>query len=120
MFRADDEKGRRAAFAKLRPMRRDDFTELFKIMGGLPVTIRLLDPPLHEFLPHSEAEIAEVAAAMGADPRKLADRARELAEFNPMLGFRGCRLAVVYPEIAEMQARAIFAAAGAAAASAGK
>jgi pyruvate,orthophosphate dikinase len=80
-------------------------------MDGLPVTIRLLDPPLHEFLPHTEAEIAEVAEAMGADPRKLADRARELHEFNPMLGFRGCRLAIAYPEIAEMQARAIFEAA---------
>src|SRR4029077_21049389 len=83
----------------------------FEIMQGLPVTIRLLDPPLHEFLPHSEEEIAEVAAAMGADPKKLADRARELHEFNPMLGFRGCRLALAYPEIAEMQARAIFEAA---------
>jgi pyruvate, orthophosphate dikinase len=80
-------------------------------MGGLPVTIRLLDPPLHEFLPHTEAEIAEVATAMNADPRKLADRSRGLQEFNPMLGFRGCRLAIVYPEIAEMQARAIFQAA---------
>src|SRR5207253_5614918 len=80
-------------------------------MQGLPVTIRLLDPPLHEFLPHSEEEIAEVAAAMGADPKKLADRARDLHEFNPMLGFRGCRLAIAYPEIAEMQARAIFEAA---------
>jgi pyruvate,orthophosphate dikinase len=77
----------------------------------MPVTIRLLDPPLHEFLPHTDEEIAEVAAAMGADPRKLADRARELHEFNPMLGFRGCRLAIAYPEIAEMQARAIFEAA---------
>ena len=75
------------------------------------MTIRLLDPPLHEFLPHSEKEIAEVAQAMGADPQKLADRARELHEFNPMLGFRGCRLAIAYPEIAEMQARAIFEAA---------
>jgi pyruvate,orthophosphate dikinase len=120
MILADDEKARRAALAKLLPMQRADFTELFEIMQGLPVTIRLLDPPLHEFLPHSEAEIAEVAAAMGADPRKLADRARELAEFNPMLGFRGCRLAVVYPEIAEMQARAIFEAAVAAAIRAGK
>src|SRR5207344_2707455 len=79
--------------------------------GGLPVTIRLLDPPLHEFLPHTEEEIAEVAQAMGADPKKLANRARELHEFNPMLGFRGCRLAIAYPEIAEMQARAIFEAA---------
>src|SRR6516164_1454624 len=113
MILADDERSRRAALAKLLPMQRADFTELFEIMQGLPVTIRLLDPPLHEFLPHSEAEIAEVAAVMGAPVKKLADRARELAEFNPMLGFRGCRLAVVYPEIAEMQARAIFEAAAA-------
>ena len=111
MILAEDEKARRVALAKLLPMQRADFVELFKIMGGLPVTIRLLDPPLHEFLPHTEAEIAEVAAAMGADPKKLADRARELHEFNPMLGFRGCRLAIAYPEIAEMQARAIFEAA---------
>jgi pyruvate, orthophosphate dikinase len=111
MILADDEKGRRAALAKLLPMQRGDFIELFSIMRGLPVTIRLLDPPLHEFLPHSEREIAEVAKAMGADPKKLADRARELHEFNPMLGFRGCRLAIVFPEIAEMQARAIFEAA---------
>ena len=90
---------------------RADFVELFKIMGGLPVTIRLLDPPLHEFLPHSEEEIAQVAQTMGADPKKLANRARELHEFNPMLGFRGCRLAIAYPEITEMQARAIFEAA---------
>ncbi len=120
MILADDEKSRRAALAKLLPMQRADFTELFEIMAGLPVTIRLLDPPLHEFLPHGEAEIAEVAAAMGADPRRLADRVRELAEFNPMLGFRGCRLAIVYPEIAEMQARAIFEAAVGAAESSGK
>ena len=111
MILAEDEKARRAALAKLLPMQRADFVELFKIMGGLPVTIRLLDPPLHEFLPHTEEEIAEVAQAMGADPKKLADRARELHEFNPMLGFRGCRLAIAYPEIAEMQARAIFEAA---------
>ena len=120
MILADDEKSRRAALAKLLPMQRADFTELFEIMQGLPVTIRLLDPPLHEFLPHTEAEIAEVATAMGADPRKLADRVRELAEFNPMLGFRGCRLAIVYPEIAEMQARAIFEAAVEAAQRSGK
>jgi pyruvate, orthophosphate dikinase len=111
MILAEDEKSRRAALAKLLPMQRADFVELFKIMGSLPVTIRLLDPPLHEFLPHTEDEIAEVAQAMGADPKKLADRARELHEFNPMLGFRGCRLAIAYPEIAEMQARAIFEAA---------
>ena len=111
MILAEDEKTRRAALAKLLPMQRNDFVELFKIMGTLPVTIRLLDPPLHEFLPHTDDEIATVAAAMGADPKKLADRARELREFNPMLGFRGCRLAIAYPEIAEMQARAIFEAA---------
>jgi pyruvate, orthophosphate dikinase len=111
MILAGDEQARRAALAKLLPMQRADFVELFKIMGALPVTIRLLDPPLHEFLPHSDEEIAAVAQAMGADPKKLADRARELHEFNPMLGFRGCRLAIAYPEIAEMQARAIFEAA---------
>jgi pyruvate,orthophosphate dikinase len=111
MILADDEKGRRHALAKLLPMQRGDFLALFEIMRGLPVTIRLLDPPLHEFLPHTPDEVAEVAAAMGADPRKLEDRARELHEFNPMLGFRGCRLAIAYPEIAEMQARAIFEAA---------
>jgi pyruvate,orthophosphate dikinase len=111
MILADDEQKRRAALAKLLPMQRADFVELFEIMQGLPVTIRLLDPPLHEFLPHTQAEIEEVARAMDADPRKLADRARDLSEFNPMLGFRGCRLAIAYPEIAEMQARAIFEAA---------
>lgn len=111
MILAEDEKSRRAALSKLLPMQRADFVELFKIMRGLPVTIRLLDPPLHEFLPQTEAEIAEVAQAMGTDSAKLADRARELHEFNPMLGFRGCRLAIAYPEIAEMQARAIFEAA---------
>jgi len=111
MILADDEKSRRAAISKILPMQRADFVELFEIMRGKPVTIRLLDPPLHEFLPHGEEEINEVAAAMGADPKKLADRAKELAEFNPMLGFRGCRIAIAYPEIAEMQARAIFEAA---------
>jgi pyruvate,orthophosphate dikinase len=111
MILADDEKSRRAAIARLLPMQRADFVELFEIMAGHPVTIRLLDPPLHEFLPHGEEEIVEVAAAMGADPKKLAARARELSEFNPMLGFRGCRIAIAHPEIAEMQARAIFEAA---------
>src|SRR5260370_13051710 len=111
MILADDEAGRRAALAKLLPMQRGDFVELFEIMGGLPVTIRLLDPPLHEFLPRTEEEIAAVATAMGADPKKLADRARQLREVNPMLGFRGCRLAIAFPEIAEMQSRAIFQAA---------
>ena len=108
MILADDEAGRRAALAKLLPMQRQDFADLFEIMSGLPVTIRLLDPPLHEFLPHTEAEIAEVAASMGASVEKLRQRASELHEFNPMLGFRGVRLAIAFPEIAEMQARAIF------------
>jgi pyruvate, orthophosphate dikinase len=120
MILAEDEKARRVALAKLLPMQRADFVALFEIMAGLPVTIRLLDPPLHEFLPHTEREIAEVAQAMGADAKKLADRARDLHEFNPMLGFRGCRLAIAYPEIAEMQARAIFEAAVEAGRSTGK
>ena len=111
MILAEDEQARRAALAKLLPMQRADFVELFEIMKGLPVTIRLLDPPLHEFLPHTQGEIEEVARVMNTDPRKLADRARELSEFNPMLGFRGVRLAIAYPEIAEMQARALFEAA---------
>ena len=111
MILSDDEAGRRAALAKLLPMQREDFVELFTIMSGLPVTIRLLDPPLHEFLPHTEAEMQEVAKAMDVSADKLKRRAAELHEFNPMLGFRGCRLAVAYPEIAEMQARAIFEAA---------
>ena len=111
MILADDEKSRRKAIDKLLPMQRGDFVELFEIMKGLPVTIRLLDPPLHEFLPHGEEEIAAVARNMGVDPKKLANRARELHEFNPMLGFRGCRIAIAYPEVAEMQARAIFEAA---------
>lgn len=111
MILSEDEQSRRQALAKLLPMQRADFVELFEIMKGRPVTVRLLDPPLHEFLPHSQAEIEEVARAMNTDPRRLGDRARELAEFNPMLGFRGCRLAIAYPEIAEMQARALFEAA---------
>jgi pyruvate,orthophosphate dikinase len=108
MILAGDEAGRRQALAKLLPIQRDDFEELFEIMSGLPVTIRLLDPPLHEFLPHSEEEIAEVAASLGVAAEKLRQRASDLHEFNPMLGFRGCRLAIAFPEIAEMQARAIF------------
>ena len=120
MILADDEKGRRAALAKLLPMQRSDFTALFEIMSGLPVTIRLLDPPLHEFLPHSDAEIAEVAQAMNTSVDKLKRRANELFEFNPMLGFRGVRIAIAYPEIAEMQARAIFEGAVAASKSTGK
>jgi pyruvate,orthophosphate dikinase len=108
MILAGDEGGRRAALAKLLPIQRADFTGLFEIMSGLPVTIRLLDPPLHEFLPHTQAEIAAVAEAMGVSPERLAQRTAELHELNPMLGFRGCRLAIAFPEIAEMQARAIF------------
>ncbi|MBA5777643.1 pyruvate, phosphate dikinase [Stappia sp. F7233] len=111
MILSETEQGRRAALAKLLPMQRGDFVSLFEIMQGLPVTIRLLDPPLHEFLPHTDEEIAEVAEAMGVDPKRLRDRALMLQEFNPMLGHRGCRLLVSYPEIAEMQARAIFEAA---------
>ncbi len=111
MILAEDEKGRRAALAKLLPMQRSDFIELFSIMHGLPVTIRLLDPPLHEFLPKTEGEIAEVAKAMAMPPAFLARRIDAIHEFNPMLGHRGCRLAISYPEIAEMQTRAIFEAA---------
>jgi pyruvate,orthophosphate dikinase len=111
MIMANDESGRRAALAKLLPFQRQDFVALFEIMEGLPVTIRLLDPPLHEFLPHGEAELAEVAAALGMDANAINARAAELSETNPMLGHRGCRLGVSYPEIYEMQARAIFEAA---------
>src|SRR6185436_16743456 len=120
MICADDEAGRRKALAKMLPMQRSDFEALFEIMAGLPVTIRLLDPPLHEFLPHEEKEAAAVARSLGVPLSKLQGRVSELAEFNPMLGFRGCRLAVRYPEIAEMQARAIFEAAVNAARSTGK
>lgn len=111
MILADNENGRKAALAKLLPMQRSDFVELFEIMAGLPVTIRLLDPPLHEFLPKTAEEIAEVASVMGVDEKHLSERANALHEFNPMLGLRGCRLAITYPEIAQMQARAIFEAA---------
>jgi len=108
MIVADDEKGRRAALAKILPMQRGDFIELFRAMKGLPVTIRLLDPPLHEFLPHTEAEIVEVARAAGVDAAQVRHRAQSLHEVNPMLGHRGCRLGITYPEIYEMQVRAIF------------
>ncbi|TWB15780.1 pyruvate phosphate dikinase [Rhizobium sp. ERR 922] len=111
MILAEDETGRRAALAKLMPMQRLDFTGLFTIMHGLPVTIRLLDPPLHEFLPKTDEEIAEVAGIMSMEPAALRQRVDALHEFNPMLGHRGCRLAISYPEIVEMQARAIFEAA---------
>ncbi|MBV9061402.1 MAG: pyruvate, phosphate dikinase, partial [Alphaproteobacteria bacterium] len=111
MILADDEQERKAALSKLLPMQRDDFAGIFRAMDGLAVTIRLLDPPLHEFLPQKEEEIAEVARAAGSTPAKLRARAIALHESNPMLGHRGCRLGVTYPEIYEMQARAIFEAA---------
>ena len=111
MICADDEAGRRRALAKILPVQRADFEALFEIMAGLPVTIRLLDPPLHEFLPHEAKEAAAVAHELGVPVEKLNARVAELHEFNPMLGFRGCRLAVRYPEITETQARAIFEAA---------
>jgi pyruvate,orthophosphate dikinase len=111
MILAEEKTGRIAALAKLLPMQRADFVGLFEVMAGLPVTIRLLDPPLHEFLPKQEGDVAAVAAATGIAPAELMKRAESLHEFNPMLGFRGCRLAIAYPEIYEMQARAIFEAA---------
>jgi len=111
MIMSEDGEGRQKALTKLLPMQRQDFVELFKIMDGLPVTIRLLDPPLHEFLPHAEAEMQEIANVTGKDLAAVRARAARLHEVNPMLGHRGCRLAVTYPEIYEMQARAIFEAA---------
>ena len=111
MIMAEDEVDRKRALAALLPFQRDDFVELFRIMAGLPVTIRLLDPPLHEFLPRTEAEIADVAAALGKSVEALRQRGAELAENNPMLGHRGCRLGITFPEIYEMQVRAIFEAA---------
>ncbi len=120
MILANDEAGRRKALDKLLPMQRDDFTELFEIMSGFPITIRLLDPPLHEFLPHTDEDIAEVAEAMNVSSDELRARADALHEFNPMLGHRGCRLAITYPEICEMQVRAILEAALATAKKTGK
>lgn len=111
MILADDEAGRRRALAKLLPMQKEDFKGILDIMGSLPVTIRTLDPPLHEFLPHRDDEIVELAAVMGVPAERLRDKVRVLQEFNPMLGHRGCRLGISYPEITEMQARAIFEAA---------
>jgi pyruvate,orthophosphate dikinase len=111
MILAEDAAGRRAALAKILPMQRADFEQLFEIMAGLPVTVRLLDPPLHEFLPATAGEIPAIAAELGVTAEKLHVRVSQLSEFNPMLGFRGCRLAILYPEIPEMQARAAFEAA---------
>jgi pyruvate,orthophosphate dikinase len=111
MILAEDEKGRRTALAKLLPMQRADFIELFNIMDGLPVTIRLLDPPLHEFLPHTDEDMIEVATVAGVSVEDVKRRSSQLSEHNPMLGHRGCRLGITYPEIYEIQARAIFEAA---------
>ena len=111
MILADDEAGRRAALDKLLPYQKADFVELFKIMDGLPVTIRLIDPPLHEFLPHTEADMAELAKHIGKSVEFVKARSEALKEQNPMLGHRGCRLAITYPEICEMQTRAILSAA---------
>ncbi len=111
MILADSEEERRAALAKIEPLQQGDFEGLFRAMAGLPVTIRTLDPPLHEFLPHNAEEIDALAKKLGVDPAKVRARVEQLHEANPMLGFRGCRLGIIYPEITEMQARAIFKAA---------
>src|SRR3954465_4566111 len=111
MILADDEAGRKAALEALEPYQREDFIGLFEAMAGLPVTIRLLDPPLHEFLPHDEAGQAEVAKQLGVPLDKVQRRVVQLHESNPMLGLRGCRLAIKFPEIADMQVRAIIEAA---------
>ncbi len=111
MILADDEAGRRKALAKLLPMQRGDFEGLFEAMNGLPVTVRLLDPPLHEFVPHFEKEQREMAAEMGVSYEEIKNKVDALAEANPMLGHRGCRLGNTYPEITEMQTRAIIEAA---------
>src|SRR3954451_21572341 len=111
MILAEDGEGRRRALAKILPMQRDDFAELFEIMRGLSVTVRLLDPPLHEFLPHEQKDMEAVAKAANVELKAVRRRLAELQEANPMLGLRGCRLGIVYPEIYEMQARAIFEAA---------
>jgi pyruvate, orthophosphate dikinase len=120
MILAENSAGRREALAKLLPMQKSDFVEIFTIMRGQPVTIRLLDPPLNEFLPKEDAEIAEVAAAMKIEPARLRERLIALTESNPMLGHRGCRLLITYPEIAEMQTRAILEAAAEAAEATGE
>ncbi len=111
MILAEDSVGRKRALAKIMPMQKEDFIGIFEAMEGLPVTIRTLDPPLHEFLPHTDKEIEELAAQMGVEPKKLKQKVQSLHEANPMLGHRGCRLGIAYPEITEMQARAIIEAA---------
>ena len=111
MILAESEEVRRAALAKLLPYQRDDFEGIFRALAGRPATIRLLDPPLHEFVPHEEKSQADLAKKLGLSPEKVAVRVAALHEFNPMLGHRGCRLGISYPEISEMQVRAIFEAA---------
>jgi pyruvate,orthophosphate dikinase len=111
MILASSEELRRAALEKLLPMQREDFKGIFEAMGDRPVTVRTLDPPLHEFLPHDDEEVTDLAARMGIERSKVAEKIAALKEANPMLGFRGCRLGIVYPEITEMQVRAIFEAA---------
>ncbi|MCB5277128.1 MAG: pyruvate, phosphate dikinase, partial [Candidatus Cloacimonetes bacterium] len=111
MILADDEAGRRKALDKLLPMQRRDFEGIFSAMNGFPVTVRLLDPPLHEFVPHEEKDQIEIAKDLGIDPQTVKNKVASLHEFNPMLGHRGCRLGNTYPEITEMQARAIIEAA---------
>jgi pyruvate,orthophosphate dikinase len=111
MILAEDESGRRRALAKLLPMQRNDFIGIFRVMKERPVTIRTLDPPLHEFLPHTEREIELLSQKIGIPVERINQRMSQLKEFNPMLGNRGCRLGIVFPEITEMQARAIFEAA---------
>jgi pyruvate,orthophosphate dikinase len=111
MILAETTEDRKKALAKLLPFQRDDFAGMFRELGGLPATIRFLDPPLHEFLPHESSMINALAQTLGVAPQKISKRVNELHEFNPMLGHRGCRLGIVYPEISEMQARAVFEAA---------
>jgi pyruvate, orthophosphate dikinase len=111
MILADNLDDRKQALAKLLPYQREDFIGIFKALKGLPATIRFLDPPLHEFLPHEASQQEELAKKLGVPVEKISNRVKELHEFNPMLGFRGCRLGIIYPEISEMQARAVFEAA---------
>ncbi len=111
MILAEDEEGRRKALEKLLPIQRTDFEGIFEAMEGLPVTVRLLDPPLHEFVPHDEKGQKEMAKVMGVDVKVIKHKVEDLSEVNPMLGHRGCRLGNTYPEITEMQARAIIEAA---------
>jgi len=111
MILAEDKEGRKDALSKLLPIQKKDFMGIFRVMNGLPVTIRTLDPPLHEFLPHEEKEIKKMAQIMGKDVEKIKAKIGSLREMNPMLGLRGCRLGILYPEITEMQVRAIFEAA---------